>query len=85
MLLFWRLQTYGAEAITIIRQDPYRLAKDIRGIGFRSADKIAQNVGILPESLIRARAGIRFALFGPLVRKDRFGATLWLRATFDGY
>lgn len=56
-------KTYGQKAIEIILQNPYQLAKDIRGIGFLSADKIAQNIGIDKNSLIRARAGIRFALF----------------------
>src|SRR5919106_6053748 len=35
-------KNYGAEAITIITDNPYRLARDIRGIGFRSADAIAE-------------------------------------------
>ena len=56
-------KTYGAHAIELISENPYQLAKDIRGIGFLSADKIAQNVGIEKNSLIRGRAGVRFALF----------------------
>lgn len=55
-------RTYGQEAITIITDNPYRLAKDIRGIGFVSADKIAEAVGIEKTSLIRMRAGIIYAL-----------------------
>lgn len=55
-------KTYGARAIEIITEDPYRLARDIRGIGFVSADTIAQQVGISKTSLIRARAGITYAL-----------------------
>ena len=55
-------KTYGAEAIKIISENPYRLAKDIRGIGFVSADKIAEKVGIEKTSLIRAQAGIAYAL-----------------------
>ena len=42
------------------------LAKDIRGIGFISADKIAKNIGIKEDSIIRARAGIGFALMEAL-------------------
>jgi exodeoxyribonuclease V alpha subunit len=53
---------YGCESISIITENPYCLAKDIRGIGFVSADKIAQKVGIEKTSLIRARAGISYAL-----------------------
>lgn len=55
-------KTYGQDAVRIVKENPYRLAKDIRGIGFKSADTIAQNIGIPPTSLIRARAGVAFAL-----------------------
>lgn len=55
-------KTYGAKAIEVITEDPYRLARDIRGIGFVSADTIAQQIGIEKTSLIRARAGISYAL-----------------------
>jgi exodeoxyribonuclease V alpha subunit len=53
---------YGARAIELITLDPYRLARDIRGIGFVSADTIAQQIGIEKNSLLRARAGIAYAL-----------------------
>jgi exodeoxyribonuclease V alpha subunit len=55
-------KTYGDKAIELIRQNPYRLAQDIRGIGFVSADKIAMSLGIEKTSLIRGRAGISYAL-----------------------
>jgi exodeoxyribonuclease V alpha subunit len=55
-------KTYGAEAIRVLTENPYQLAKDIRGIGFISADKIAANLGMEKTSLIRAQAGIRYAL-----------------------
>ncbi len=55
-------KTYGEEAIAIVSKDPYQLAKDIRGIGFVSADTIAGNLGITKDSLIRARAGLSYAL-----------------------
>ena len=51
-------RTYGDEAIAILRQNPYRLAADVWGIGFKSADKIAMNLAIPAQSVIRARAGI---------------------------
>ena len=51
---------YGKDAVK--KENPYRLAKDIRGIGFKSADTIAQNIGIEPTSPIRAQAGVAFAL-----------------------
>ncbi|MEN3262672.1 ATP-dependent RecD-like DNA helicase [Sodalis endosymbiont of Spalangia cameroni] len=55
-------KTYGDEAIRKVRENPYRLALDIHGIGFKTADQIAQNMGIDPHSLIRAQAGVRHVL-----------------------
>jgi exodeoxyribonuclease V alpha subunit len=55
-------KTYGADAIQLISENPYRLALDIRGIGFRTADQIAAKLGIEKTALIRVRAGISFAL-----------------------
>ncbi len=55
-------KTYGEQAVEKVREDPYRLARDIRGIGFRTADQIAQRLGIEPTAMIRARAGIGYAL-----------------------
>jgi len=55
-------KTYGADAIAIISENPYRLAADIRGIGFLTADKIAGTLGIEKTAMIRARAGIGYTL-----------------------
>lgn len=55
-------KTYGEDAIKAVSDNPYQLAKDIRGIGFLSADKIAKNLGIEEHSIKRARAGINFTL-----------------------
>ena len=55
-------KTYGADAIGVITENPYRLARDVRGIGFKSADVIAEKLGIAKTAMIRARAGIGFAL-----------------------
>lgn len=55
-------KTYGHEAIAVMTEDPYRLAKDIRGIGFKTADAIAMKLGLTPEAPQRLRAGISFAL-----------------------
>ena len=55
-------KTYGPEAIDVVRENPYRLARDIRGIGFLSADTIAQKIGIARDSPLRAQAGISYAL-----------------------
>jgi len=53
---------YGREAIEIVTRDPYRLALDIAGIGFVKADRIAQNIGIAPDSTERIRAATLFLL-----------------------
>jgi len=53
---------YGDQSIEIVRENPYRLAHDIYGIGFITADKIAQNLGIDRNSLIRAKAGLIYIL-----------------------
>ena len=55
-------KTYGQEAIAVVQENPYRLARDIRGIGFLSADTIAQKIGIAMDSPMRAQAGVSYAL-----------------------
>jgi len=55
-------KTYGDQAIQIVSRNPYRLVLDIQGIGFRTADAIASTLGIEPNSLVRAQAGIRHVL-----------------------
>jgi len=55
-------KTYGQDAVRLISENPYRLAKDIRGIGFKTADQIARKMGIAPDAMIRVRAGISYAL-----------------------
>ena len=55
-------KTYGEDAIEKVRSDPYRLAKDIHGIGFKTADQIAQKMGVPMDSLIRACAGLSHVL-----------------------
>jgi exodeoxyribonuclease V alpha subunit len=55
-------KTYGADAIPLVTENPYRLARDIRGIGFKTADMIAEKLGIPKMAMIRARAGISYAL-----------------------
>src|SRR5262249_42089491 len=55
-------KTYGSEAVRVISENPYRLARDIRGIGFRTADQIAAQLGIEKTALVRIRAGISYAL-----------------------
>src|SRR4051812_37111545 len=55
-------KTYGSDAIQVMTENPYRLARDIRGIGFKSADAIAMKLGIDKVAMIRVRAGISYAL-----------------------
>lgn len=55
-------KTYGNDAIQIMSENPYRLARDIRGIGFKTADQIAIKLGIEKDAMIRIRAGISYAL-----------------------
>ncbi len=55
-------KTYGEHAIERVRENPYCLALDVHGIGFRSADIIAQRLGVASDSLLRARAGVRHVL-----------------------
>ncbi len=54
--------TYGAKAMELICANPYRLATDIRGIGFKVADSIAMSLGVEKTSPMRARAGISYVL-----------------------
>jgi exodeoxyribonuclease V alpha subunit len=74
---------YGNEAIKIVQENPYRLASDIFGIGFITADKIAEKLGLPKDSELRAGAGILYVLheltdeghvyypYEPLVEKCR--------------
>ena len=55
-------KTYGADAIPLISENPYRLARDINGIGFNTADQVASKLGIEKTAMIRARAGISYTL-----------------------
>src|SRR5674476_1669984 len=55
-------KTYGSLAIQTVQENPYTLAKEIHGIGFATADQIAQSVGIPKDSQNRARAGIDHVL-----------------------
>lgn len=55
-------KTYGDETIEKLNENPYRLALDIWGIGFKTADHLAQSIGIGKNSVLRAEAGIRHIL-----------------------
>jgi len=74
-------KTYGNESIEVVQENPYRLASDIFGIGFLTADRIAEKLGFAKDSELRAEAGILYVLhqladeghvyypFQPLVNK----------------
>jgi len=55
-------KTYGTDAVQVMTENPYRLARDIRGIGFVTADAIAMKLGVEKTATIRVRAGISYAL-----------------------
>ncbi|MDR3212210.1 MAG: ATP-dependent RecD-like DNA helicase [Planctomycetota bacterium] len=55
-------KTYGDQAIAMVTENPYRLAHDIWGIGFQTADQVAASIGIPRDSDLRARAGIEYVL-----------------------
>src|SRR4051794_22484673 len=55
-------KTYGADSVQVMTENPYRLARDIRGIGFKTADAIAMKLGVEKTDMIRVRAGISYAL-----------------------
>lgn len=72
---------YGSDAVQIVKENPYRLATDIFGIGFVTADRIAEKLGFAKDSELRAQAGILYVLHeladeghvyypsGPLIQK----------------
>ncbi len=55
-------KAYGDAAIARVQENPYQLARDIRGMGFKSADKIAAHLGMAPTDPVRVQAGVSFAL-----------------------
>lgn len=55
-------KTYGIDSVQVMTENPYRLARDIRGIGFKTADAIAMKLGIEKTAMIRIRAGISYGL-----------------------
>ena len=63
-------KTYGADAIPLVKENPYRLARDIRGIGFKTADALAARLGIPKDSMLRARAGLSYALLQAVEKGD---------------
>lgn len=64
---------YGDGAVTVLRDNPYRLIDDISGIGFAGADKVATNLGLATNSLTRIAAGINFCLRQMVSEGHTFG------------
>lgn len=56
------LEEYGAEGLAVLQDDPFRLAREIRGMGFRKADAIARAGGMAPEDHRRVRAAVEYVL-----------------------
>ena len=55
-------KTYGDDALQVVQEDPYRLARDIWGVGFKTADKIARDLGLPADAPSRIEAGVAYAL-----------------------
>lgn len=55
-------KTYGDDALQVVRDDPYRLARDIWGVGFKTADKVARDLGLPHDAPSRVQAGVAYAL-----------------------
>ncbi len=61
----WAVKIYkafGNTSVDVVREDPYRLAREINGIGFKTADQIARNLGLPADSPRRVAAGVAYAL-----------------------
>ena len=59
---------YGPHCLERLKENPYRLIDDVEGIGFRTADKIAQSGGFAPDSPFRLRLGCAIPCNGPAAR-----------------
>jgi exodeoxyribonuclease V alpha subunit len=55
-------EEYGEGAVTVLQDDPYRLARDIHGVGFKTADQVARDMGLPADSPSRIQAGLLYAL-----------------------
>jgi exodeoxyribonuclease V alpha subunit len=55
-------KTYGDDALQVVKEDPYRLARDIWGVGFKTADKVAQDLGLPHDAPSRVQAGVAYTL-----------------------
>ena len=80
----WAVKIYkafGDQSVQVVQEDPYRLAREIRGIGFKTADQIARNMGLPADSPRRVAAGVAYAL----ERKGGRGARLRAAGRVGGH
>ncbi len=56
------VERYGGDALSVVTRDPYRMAREVTGVGFKTADAIARHNGIASDAPVRARAAVLFAL-----------------------
>jgi exodeoxyribonuclease V alpha subunit len=78
-------RTYGADAVALIRENPYRLAEEVFGVGFKTADRLARSLGLAADAPARIEAGLAYLLrqgageghlYVPLPQLVREGAAL---------
>ncbi|MDI6870969.1 MAG: ATP-dependent RecD-like DNA helicase [Bacillota bacterium] len=78
-------RTYGADAVALLRENPYRLAEEVFGVGFKTADRLARSLGLPADAPARLEAGLVYLLrqcageghlYVPLHQLVRAGATL---------
>jgi exodeoxyribonuclease V alpha subunit len=74
-------KAYGQQALAIVRENPYRLAMDIRGIGFQTADLLARKLGFEYDHPLRAQAGALYAL----IKTSEEGNVYYPRETLIAY
>ena len=65
-------KAYGPDAVNIVTENPYRLIDDVYGIGFQKADKIAQKIGIEPDSPFRVQSAVLYALSSRAAAGDTY-------------
>ena len=75
-------QEYGPKLYSIIKENPYKLADDIPGVGFKMADEIAEKAGIFTDSDYRIKAGLLYILLQASSQRPHLSSTE--RAVFPG-
>ena len=78
-------KTYGASAVDVVQENPYRLIDDVYGIGFAKADKIAQKIGIAPDSPFRIKSAVVYALLARAAAGDTYAPEAELTEEVAGF